>query len=98
MGIPSEKARAIFDRFVKLNDFASGTGLGLAISKMIVERMDGEISVDSEEGRGTRFRFSIPVEHRDLPSEGAAGASSGESGAATRWTLLVGEDSDRSFG
>ena len=97
MGIPPEKARAIFDRFVKLNDFASGTGLGLAISKMIVERMDGEISVDSEEGRGTRFRFSIPVEHRDLPSEGAAGASSGESGAATRWTLLVGEDSDRSF-
>ena len=97
MGIPSDKARAIFDRFVKLNDFASGTGLGLAISKMIVERMDGEISVDSEEGRGTRFRFSIPVEHRDLPSEGAAGASSGESGAATRWTLLVGEDSDRSF-
>ena len=65
MGIPPEKARNIFDRFVKLNDFVSGTGLGLAISKMIVEKLDGTIGVDSEPGKGTRFHFSIPVVHRD---------------------------------
>ena len=62
MGIPPEKARNIFDRFVKLNDFVSGTGLGLAISKMIVEKLDGTIGVDSEPGKGTRFHFSIPVD------------------------------------
>ena len=66
MGIPPEKARNIFDRFVKLNDFVSGTGLGLAISKMIVEKLDGTIGVDSEPGKGTRFHFSIPVVHRVL--------------------------------
>lgn len=57
VGIPPEKVRTIFDRFVKLNDFASGTGLGLAISKMIVERIGGTIGVESEVGKGTRFAF-----------------------------------------
>ena len=42
-GIPAEKVRDIFDRFVKLDDFVSGTGLGLAISKTIVE-VRGSIS------------------------------------------------------
>ena len=60
MGIPKEKQHDIFDRFIKLNDFAAGTGLGLAISKMIVEKMGGEIGVESEEGVGTRFWFSLP--------------------------------------
>ena len=96
VGIPPEKVRTIFDRFVKLNDFASGTGLGLAISKMIVERIGGTIGVESEVGKGTRFCFSIPMEHRDLPAEDA-GAAPGEKGASGRWTLLVGEDSDPSF-
>ena len=95
MGIPPEKARNIFDRFVKLNDFAAGTGLGLAISKMIVERMDGTIGVGSEVGKGTRFHFSIPVEPRSLP--GIDGCVSGMPGQPDRWTLLVAEDSDMNF-
>lgn len=60
VGIPIQKQHDIFDRFIKLNDFAAGTGLGLAISKMIVEKMGGEIGVESEEGVGTRFWFSLP--------------------------------------
>ena len=95
VGIPEEKVRDVFDRFVKLNDFAAGTGLGLAISKMIVERMDGTIGVESEEGKGTRFHFSIPVEPRGLP--GIDGCVSGMPGQPDRWTLLVAEDSDMNF-
>ena len=97
MGIPPEKARNIFDRFVKLNDFAAGTGLGLAISKMIVEKLDGTIGVDSEPGKGTRFHFSIPVVHRDGSKNdeqfcAAPGRDDGKS-----WVLLVAEDSDTNF-
>ena len=95
VGIPEEKVRDVFDRFVKLNDFAAGTGLGLAISKMIVERMDGTIGVDSEVGKGTRFHFSIPVEPRGLP--GIDGCVSGMPGQPDWWTLLVAEDSDMNF-
>ena len=97
MGLPPEKARNIFDRFVKLNDFAAGTGLGLAISKMIVEKLDGTIGVDSEPGKGTRFHFSIPVVHRDGGKDdeqhcAAPGRDDGKS-----WVLLVAEDSDTNF-
>ena len=65
-GIPAEKVRDIFDRFVKLDDFVSGTGLGLAISKTIVEKLNGTIGVESELGKGTRFHFSIPVVQCDV--------------------------------
>jgi signal transduction histidine kinase len=59
-GISKEQQKQIFGRFVKLNHFAQGTGLGLALCQMIVDRLDGEIGVDSEEGKGTTFWFTIP--------------------------------------
>lgn len=65
VGIAPEKLTAIFDRFVKLNNFAVGTGLGLSISKMIVEKMGGHISVESEYGKGSCFRFSVPRRHSE---------------------------------
>ena len=46
MGIPEEKQKSIFERFVKLNTFVQGTGLGLSICKSIVSQMGGEIGVD----------------------------------------------------
>lgn len=60
IGISEEKLATIFERFIKLNAFAQGTGLGLAISRMIIEKMDGELSVESKENEGSVFRFSIP--------------------------------------
>lgn len=61
-GIPQEKQAAVFERFVKLNDYIQGTGLGLSICKAIVEKCGGYIGVDSEEGKGSTFWFRIPVE------------------------------------
>ena len=61
-GIPKEKQAAIFERFVKLNDYIQGTGLGLSICKTIVEKCGGEIGVESEVGKGSTFWFRIPVQ------------------------------------
>ena len=63
VGIPKEKQKAIFDRFVKLNDFVQGTGLGLSICKTIAERCGGRIGVMSRgEGTGSTFWLWIPCE------------------------------------
>lgn len=59
-GIPAEKRKAIFKRFVKLDTFVQGTGLGLTICQTIVEYLGGHIGVESEEGEGSTFWFTIP--------------------------------------
>lgn len=60
-GIPADKVGSVFGRFVKLNNFQQGTGLGLSICKTIVEKLGGEIKVESEEGAGTLFWFTIKI-------------------------------------
>jgi len=59
-GISKDNQTAIFDRFVKLDSFTQGTGLGLAICASIVRKLDGDIGVDSLEGKGSTFWFTIP--------------------------------------
>lgn len=61
IGISDEQQEKIFERFIKLNSFKQGTGLGLSICKMIIEKMDGEIGVDSKQGQGSTFWFKIPI-------------------------------------
>ena len=59
-----DKARA-FDRFSKLSARPTGgetsTGLGLSIVRKLVERMHGQVELDSQLGRGSRFRISFPL-------------------------------------
>ena len=60
-GIPKNRQKVIFDRFVKLDEYSQGTGMGLAICKSIVERCGGQIGVVSQgKGTGCTFWFSIP--------------------------------------
>lgn len=63
-GIPKDRQQDIFGRFVKLNSFVQGTGLGLSICEMIVAQMDGTIGVDSIEGQGSTFWFTLPYKPR----------------------------------
>lgn len=61
-GIPEDKQTSIFDRFVKLDTFAQGTGLGLSICQTLVEHMKGRIGLNSKEGEGSTFWFTLPYE------------------------------------
>ena len=61
IGITKEALEKVFERFYKQDEFAQGTGLGLAICKTIAERLDGDILISSEEGKGSRFTLKIPV-------------------------------------
>jgi len=63
IGIPANKLKQVFDSFTQADTETTrkygGTGLGLAISKYIVDKMGGELQVESEEGKGSSFYFSI---------------------------------------
>ena len=58
-GIPSENLELIFDPFFTTR--SDGTGLGLAVVRQIVERVDGRITVESTEGKGSCFTVDLPV-------------------------------------
>ncbi|MCR9065931.1 MAG: PAS domain S-box protein [Cytophagales bacterium] len=66
IGISKEKIEIIFDRFTQANTNTTrkygGTGLGLSISKSLVNLQGGEMTVTSEEGKGSKFTFTIPFE------------------------------------
>jgi two-component system phosphate regulon sensor histidine kinase PhoR len=65
VGIPDEDLDRIFERFYKADRARSsgGTGLGLSISRHLVEAHQGKIWVESEQGKGSSFFFSLPI-HR----------------------------------
>ena len=60
-GIPPDLLGRIFDPFFTTKRVGEGTGLGLSIAYEIVRRHGGQISVESEPGRGTRFRVELPA-------------------------------------
>jgi PAS domain S-box-containing protein len=66
IGISSEALGYIFDRFRQVDDRLTrsynGVGLGLAITRRIVELLEGEITVDSRQNEGSRFRITWPLE------------------------------------
>jgi signal transduction histidine kinase len=61
IGIAATDLPRIFDPFYTTHSRAGGTGLGLAISRGIVEEHRGKITVESEVGKGTRFRIYLPA-------------------------------------
>jgi two-component system phosphate regulon sensor histidine kinase PhoR len=62
-GIPKEAQSRVFERFFRVDVSrsreAGGTGLGLAIVKHLVEKMNGEVSLKSEEGKGSIFVVAL---------------------------------------
>jgi signal transduction histidine kinase len=64
IGIAGDKHEAIFEPFIQLqeglSDRESGVGLGLAISRDLARAMDGDLTVESTEGKGARFTLSLP--------------------------------------
>ena len=65
IGIPSDELMQVFERFHRGRQVSStnygGLGLGLYITKQIIERHGGKIWVESREGTGTTFYFSLPA-------------------------------------
>jgi signal transduction histidine kinase len=69
-GIPPENIPRLFDPFFTTKPVGRGTGLGLSVSFKIVEKHQGRIEVQSEEGKGSTFRVILPVQP-DINKENA---------------------------
>jgi CheY-like chemotaxis protein len=84
IGIPAEKHQLVFDRFRQADGSMSrrhmGSGLGLTISAHLVGLMGGGIGLRSDEGQGSTFFFTVPLE---LASAGVAGRDSGDEPSTT---------------
>ena len=93
IGVPEEARKRLFQSFTQADGSMArrfvGTGLGLAISKDLVERMGGEIDFETEENRGSRFWFRVPVELS------GAGASRGEPDDLSEHRTLVVEENPK---
>jgi two-component system phosphate regulon sensor histidine kinase PhoR len=63
LGIPEEDQARIFERFYRVDRSRTGggTGLGLSIARHLVEAHGGKIGVESQEGQGSTFHFTIPI-------------------------------------
>lgn len=62
IGISAEQQKIVFSRFYKSDEFAQGTGLGLSICRLIIDKLNGEITLWSELGKGSRFTVILPCE------------------------------------
>jgi signal transduction histidine kinase/ActR/RegA family two-component response regulator len=103
IGISKDSQKIVFNRFVQddsgHNRAFEGSGLGLSITKSYVELLGGKIWVESEVGKGTMFRFTIPyfkIEKEKEPSQSDQAIKN----SAIKWlknkTLLIAEDEDTS--
>ena len=106
VGVPEDKQKVIFDRFRQVDDSYtrefSGTGLGLWISKNLAELMGGDISVESEEGKGSTFYFVLPLqENIEIPGiVEKKTETEEEQKSVSDWStkkVLIAEDNESNF-
>jgi two-component system sensor histidine kinase ResE len=74
-GIPAADLPYVFERFYRADKAqlrsgdSSGTGLGLSIVRSVIAAHNGEVSIDSQEGKGTTVRFTLPLYSDDSTSD-----------------------------
>lgn len=102
IGIPLNRQEAIFNRFEQadISDKRAlqGSGLGLSISKAYVEMLGGQIWVESEEAKGSKFFFTLPIEIDFKNNDESNGwqAKPSTKKEATRLKVLIAEDDELS--
>jgi len=102
IGIPKEKHKAIFERFIQVsnNEFVThpGAGLGLAITKSYVKMLGGEIWVESEAGIGSTFYFTIPYKSEATNKSNLQGKiiTNGAQPQVRNLKILIAEDDETS--
>ena len=94
-GIAPHKIDTVFDRFVKGDSFVQGTGLGLSICKSIIEKIGGDIYVQSELGVGSCFTFTLPEDC--IISSKSSGSNQVDETGANKPIILVAEDTDSNY-
>lgn len=97
VGIKEEDIPKLFQRFVKLDTFVQGTGLGLSISKSIVEKLGGEIGVESRgKGKGSLFWFTVPYRQTEKEPEPLLPENK-EPIKRDEITILIAEDNESNY-
>ena len=61
VGVPLSEAEHIFEEFVQLDDYSEGTGIGLTVARSIVQRLGGDIVLDTTYHNGARFVMTLPL-------------------------------------
>ena len=103
IGIPKDKQAIIFDMFRQVEDshtrIYGGTGIGLSISKKLTELLGGDLWVESEEGTGAVFYFTLPYKNQfiDDKSDKANELGTIEKSELSNKTILIVEDDLASF-
>jgi signal transduction histidine kinase len=92
-GIDPALSELIFEEFAQATDDVAGTGLGLAISRRLARAMDGDVTVESEPGRGSAFHLRLPLTWQPTESTTAGLEPKGADG---RGRLLLSVDDDPS--
>ena len=97
-GMSPEQCLHVFERFVKYNSFVQGTGLGLSICQTLVEHMGGTIGVDSEEGKGSTFWFTLPYKAAIAVDENIKKEEIQPiSIEKNKFTILIAEDNESNY-